>query len=150
LTTPSVDDTPIHEDFDFELLGGFDAACLQGLATMWAGSLLLGQIQGLLPKGQVAVIASSRSVLIRVPPASTFGLVVSGVFQVIGAVAAGLLFGAASVAFGLQFANLASKLSVFLLQRHDPLHGVGMPAPPVTGLLSQLEILAPQVANLGA
>jgi hypothetical protein len=145
-----VDYTAIHEDFDFELLGIFDATRFQWLATMRADLLLLGQIKGLLPKGPMAGIAASRSVLIRLPPPSSPGLIVRGVVEFIGAVGAGLLLGAASLTFGLQLADLAAELFVLLLQRRDWPDRIGMSAPPVSGLLSPFEILTPQVGHLGA
>jgi len=100
-----VDHTAIHEDFDLELCGIFGATRFQRLATMRADLLLFRQIERLLPNGQMAVIAASRSVLIWLPPPSSPGLIVGRVVEFIGAVGAGLLLGAASIALGLQLAD---------------------------------------------
>ena len=78
------------------------------------------------------------------------GLGVGGVFKLIGAVATGLLLGAASKTFGLQLAKLTAELFIFLFQRRDPPHCIGMTALPIPGLLPQFQILTPQSGYFGA
>jgi hypothetical protein len=98
----------------------------------------------------VAVIAAFWSWLTGLSSTWTLGLGVSGILEFIGAVARGLLPGAASKAFGLQLANLTAELFVFLLQRRDTPHGIGVSAPPIPGLLPQFPILTPQPGHFGA
>jgi hypothetical protein len=76
---------------------------------MGADPLRFRQVDELLTSGQVAVIATAGSGLTGLTPARTLGLVVGRVLQFLGAVAGGLLLGAASKAFGLQLANFAAK-----------------------------------------
>ncbi len=78
------------------------------------------------------------------------GLAVGGVFQLIGAVACGLLLAAAAKAFGLQFANFPLKLLVVLLQRREASQGIGVSALPIAGLLPQFQIFASQGGEFGA
>src|SRR5438128_2142353 len=117
---------------------------------MRADSFLFGQVKDLLTNTKVAVIAASGSRLTGLPPASPLWATGGGVFQIIGAVTAGLLLGAASVTLGSQLADLAAELLVFLLQRRDSPDRIGRSAPPIAGLLTPLEILTAQVGHLGA
>ena len=117
---------------------------------MWADPLGFRQIHELLTSGQVAIIAALGSWLTGLSPAWTLGLGVSGVQKLMGAVVAGLLLGAASKTFGLQLANLTAELFVFLCQRRDPPHAIGVSALPIPGLLPQLQIFTPQSGDFGA
>lgn len=98
----------------------------------------------------MAVIAARGGLLTRLSPAWTLGLGVGGVLQFIGTVATGLLLGAASKTFSLQLAHLTAELLVFLFQRRDTPHGIGVSAAPIPGLLSQLQIFTPQSRHFGA
>jgi len=144
-----MDPTAIRDRFDFELLGSLDAAGFQGQATMGADLEFRGQFNGLLAHGQMAVITASRRGLAGLAVTPKFGLVVRRVLQIIGAVAARLLLGAASKAFRLQFAVLAAKEFVLLLQGGNSLNGTRVPTAPISGLLTQWEILTAEIGDFG-
>ena len=57
---------------------------------------------------------------------------------------------AAPKMFGVQLANLSAERFVFLLQRRDTPHGIGMSAPPRAGLLPPFQILTPHDGPFGA
>src|SRR5438552_1787196 len=139
-----------HSHFDFELLRIFGAASFQRQATMRAGLLSFRQVNELLTSGQVAVITAPGSGLTGLSPALTLGRIVGRVVKLVGAVATRLLLGAASKTFGLQLANLTAKLFVFLFQRRDTPHSIGVSALPIPGPLAQFQILTPQAGHLGA
>jgi hypothetical protein len=150
LTAPPVDHPAIHGDFDFDLFRIFAAARFQRAAAMGTGLLRFRQVDELLPSGQMTVIATAGSRLTGLAAAATLGRVVGRILELIGAVAGGLLLGTASKAFGLQFANFAAELLVFLLQRRDTPDGVGMSAAPIAGLHPQFQVLTPQSGRFGA
>src|SRR5207245_8907261 len=66
-----------------------------------------------------------------------------GIFELIGAIAARLLFRLASERLRLQFPVLATEVFDFGFQLRDAPARLSMHALPVTGLLTQFEILAP-------
>ena len=108
------------------------------------------QLNDLFPRRQVAVIATPGSGLIGLSPASALRLDVGGVLKLIGAVATGLLLGTAAKTFGSQLADLPAELFVFLFQGRDSPYGIGVSAPPISGLLPPLQILTPQAGHFGA
>src|SRR5215470_8101240 len=67
-----------------------------------------------------------------------------------GAVAGGLLLGAASKPFGLEFADLTAELFVLLLHGRQAAQGIGVSALPIAGLLSPLQVLASELGHVGA
>ena len=117
---------------------------------MRADLVRCGQVNELLTSGQVTVIAALGSWLIGLSPASALRLDVGGVLKLIGAVATGLLLGTAAKTFGLQLADLPAELFVFLFQGRDSPYGIGVSAPPISGLLPPLQILTPQLRYFGA
>jgi hypothetical protein len=132
------------------LFGILAATRFQRLAARRADLVRFGQVNELLTHGQVAVIAASGSGLTGLSPARTLGRGVGRVVKFIGAIAPGLLLGAATKPFGLQLADLATELFVFLFQGRHTLHGIGVAAPPIAGLLPQFQILTPQSGYFGA
>src|SRR5205823_3810003 len=150
LTPPSANHAAVHEGFDFELFRIFGAASFQRQTAMRAGWFRFWQINELLMPGQVAVITAPGSRLAGLSSASPLGLGVGGILEFIGAVATGLLLGVASKPFGLQLANLTAELLIFLFQRRESPHRIGMSALPIAGLLAQFQILPPQPGYFGA
>ena len=97
----------------------------------------------MLTHGQMAVIAASGRRLAGLSPAWPLGLGVGGILEFIGAVAARLLLGTASKAFGLQLADLSAELFVLLLHGRETAQGIGVSALPISGLLSQFQVVPP-------
>ncbi len=75
--------------------------------------------------------------------------VVLGNLQVIGAIVAGLGFGASSEQIGLEFAFLAFELFDLLLQGGDAVEGIAMTRLPISGLLTEFEVVALQAIDFG-
>ena len=76
--------------------------------------------------------------------------VVSGIIQVIGAIASGRGLGASSEEIGLELAFLPFELFDFLLQLGDALQGIAMATLPISGLLAEFEVLAFEALDFGA
>src|SRR3954465_5356279 len=75
--------------------------------------------------------------------------VVLGIIEVIGAIVPRLGFGASSEQLGLELAFLAFQLFDLLLQRGDAVEGIAMARLPVSGLLSEFEVLTLQAIDFG-
>ena len=65
----------------------------------------------------------------------------------IGAIRGGLFFAFLSKELSLQFLVFAAEMFDFSLQLLNPLHGSGMLAFPIAGLLPQFQVLPPQIVH---
>ena len=72
-----------------------------------------------------------------------------GILQGIGAIGAGLDFGASSKQIGSKLAFLAFELFDFLLQGGDAVEGITMTRLPISDLLAEFEVLALQAIDFG-
>jgi len=113
---------------------------------------LLGrEFDPVLSDGQMGVIASLGARIARLLAPVPLGPpgVILGILQVIGAIGPGLAFGASSEQVGLELAFLAFELFDLLLQRGDASEGIAMARLPVSGLLSEFEVLTLQAIDFG-
>jgi hypothetical protein len=81
-------------------------------------------------------------------PLGSLGVVL-GILQIIGAIVPGLDFGAWSEQIGLELALLAFQLFDLLLQRGDAVEGIAMARLPISGLLTEFEVVALQAIDFG-
>jgi hypothetical protein len=98
--------------------------------------------------GVIPSLGTGVARLLTAAPVGSLGIVL-GILRVIGAIVAGLDFGASSEQIGLELALLAFELFDLLLQRGDAVEGIAMTRLPISGLLTEFEVLAPQAIDFG-
>jgi hypothetical protein len=113
---------------------------------------LLGrQFDESLTDGQMRVVPSLGTwvpwLLAPVPPG--FLRVILGIIQVVGAIVHRSGFGTSSEEVGLELTFFAFKLYDLLLQGGDAVEGVAMARLPISGLLTEFEVLALQAIDFG-
>ena len=140
----------IDNDIHLHLLHVFRTASYQRQAAVWTDPFGFRQgARGVRSDRQVAIIPALVTRTAPLVAARPRRLGRARVIELIGAIAAGLLFRLASERLRLEFAVLAAKVLVFLFQHGDAPHRIGMPALPISRLLAQFEILTPQAGHLG-
>jgi hypothetical protein len=113
---------------------------------------LLGrQFDEFLTAGQMGVIAPLGTSIPRLLAPVPLGCpgVVPGIIQVVGAIVPGSGFGTSSEEIGLKLALLAFELFDLLLQRGDAVEGIAMARLPISGLLTEFEVVALQAIDFG-
>jgi len=109
------------------------------------------QFDEFLTDGQRGVIASLGTGVARLLAPVPLGCpgVVLGIIQLMGAVIPRLGFGASSEQIGLELAFLALEVFDLLLQCGDAVEGIAMTRLPISGLLTEFEVLALQAIDFG-
>ncbi len=95
------------------------------------------------------IIAAFGSGIVTLLATSTLRAIFGWIFEIVRAIPTGMLFGTASEDLRLELAILSTEMLDFCLQLGDAFQGVSVAAFPVTGLLPQFEVLAPQPLDLG-
>ena len=134
---------PIDDDVDLDLVRSFRTARQQRQATVRTDAFGCRQFDGFRADRQMAVVPALGTGPAPLVAAGPRRLGRAGVVELIGAIAAGLLFRLASEQLGLQLAVLTPKVFVCLFQRCEAPYGIRMPALPIAGLLAPFEVFPP-------
>jgi hypothetical protein len=98
--------------------------------------------------GVIPSLGTGVARLLAPVPRVSLGVVL-GILQLIGAIVPRSGFGASPEQIGLELALLAFELFDRLLQRGDAVEGIAMTRLPISGLLTEFEVLALQAIDFG-